>query len=78
MLKFYIKVFRTSLFLYSVVYLFHFWHDDRCWSKISCGRIPNPIYDFKVSVTDLEFLHCNFLQFQFFPKAFNGFYSFMA
>ena len=36
--------------------------------------IPNPVYDFKVKVTDLEFLYCNFLQFQFFCKAFNGFY----
>ena len=27
--------------------------------------IPNPVYDFKVKVTDLEFLYCNFLQFQF-------------
>ena len=28
--NFYVKVFRTSLFLNSVVYLFHVWHDDRC------------------------------------------------
>ena len=62
---FMLKVFRTSLFLNSVVYLFHVWHDDRCWSKILCSMIPNPVYDFKVKVTDLEFLYCNFLQFQF-------------
>ena len=72
------KVFRISLFPNSVVYLFHVWHDDRCWSKILCSTIPNPVYDLKVKVTDLEFLYCNFLQFQFFRKAFNGFYSFMA
>ena len=33
-----------------------------------CSMIPNPVYDFKVKVTDLEFLYCNFLQFQFFLK----------
>ena len=66
MLKFYVKVFRTSLFLNSVVYLFHVWHDDRCWSKTLCSTIPNLVYDFKVKVMDLEFLYCNFLQFQFF------------
>ena len=49
-------------------------HDDRCWSKILRSMIPNPVYDFKVKITDLEFLYCNFLQFQFFLKAFNGFY----
>ena len=65
MLEFYVKVFRTSLFLNSVVYLFYVWHDDRCWSKILCGMIPNSIYDFKVKVTDLEFLYCSVLQFQF-------------
>ena len=72
MLKFYVKVFRTSLFLNSVVYLFPVWPDDRRWSKILCSKIPNPVYDFKVKVTDFEFLYCNFLQFQFFLKAFNG------
>ena len=74
MLKFYVKVFRTSLFLNSVVYLFHVWHDDRCWSKLLCSTIPNPVHDFKVKITDLEFLCCNFLQFQFFLNAFNGFF----
>ena len=33
------------------------------------------LYMTKVKITDLEFLYCNFLQFQFFLKAFNGFYS---
>ena len=75
---FYVKDFRTSLFLNSVVYLFHVWHADRCWSKILCSMIPNHVNDFKVKVTDLEFLYCKFLQFQFFLKAFNVFYSFMV
>ena len=52
MLKFYLKLFRTSLFINSVVYLFHVRHDDRCWSKILCSTIPYPVYDFKVKVTD--------------------------
>ena len=55
MLKFYVKVFRTSLFPNPVVYLFHVWYDDRCWSKILCSMIPNPVLKFKV--TDLEFLY---------------------
>ena len=46
--------------------------------KFLRSTIPNPVYDFKVKVTDLEFLLCNFLQFHFFRKAFNGFYSFMT
>ena len=50
------KVFRTSLFLNSVVYLFHVWHDGRCCSKILCSTIPNPVHDFKVKVTDFDFL----------------------
>ena len=41
--------------------------------KFLRSTIPNPVYDFKVKVTDLEFLLCNFLQFHFFRKAFNGF-----
>ena len=57
MLKFYVKVFRTSLFLNSVKYLFHVWHGDRCWSKLLCSTIPNPVHDFKVNVTDLEYLY---------------------
>ena len=51
MLKFYVKVFRTSLFPNPVVYLFHVRY-DRCWSKILYSTIPNPVHDFKVKVTD--------------------------
>ena len=57
MLKFYVKAFRSSLFPNPVVYLFHVWYDDRCWSKILCSTILNPVHDFKVKVTDLEFLY---------------------
>ena len=69
MLSFKLKVFRTLLFLNSVVYLFHVWHDDRCWSTILCSTIPNPVYDFKVNATDLEFLYCNFYNFNFLLKS---------
>ena len=65
MLRIFVKVFRTSLFLTSVVYLFHVRHDDRCWSKILCGMIPNPAYDFKVKVTDFEFFVFNFYSVSF-------------
>ena len=57
MLKFYVKLFRTSLFPNPMVYLFHVWFDDRCLSKILCSTIPNPVHGFKVKVTDLEFLY---------------------
>ena len=57
MLKYYVKVFRTSLFPNPEVYLFHVWYDDRCWSRILCSTIPNPIHDFEVKITDLEFLY---------------------
>ena len=60
MLKFYVKVSRTSLFLKYVVYLFYVWLDDRCRSKILCSKIPNPVYDFKIKVTNSKFLYCNF------------------
>ena len=33
------------------------WHDDRCWSKILCSTIPNPVHDFKVKVMDLELFY---------------------
>ena len=51
----------TSLFPNPVVYLFHVLYDDRCWSEILCSTIPHPVYDFKVKVTDLEFLYWNFV-----------------
>ena len=56
------------IFLNSVVYLFHVWHDDRCWSKILCYTIANPVFDFKVKVTDLNFCIALFYNFCFFFK----------
>ena len=55
-LKFYIKVFRTSLFPNPMMDLVHVWYDDRYWSKILCGTIHTPIHDLKVKVTDLELI----------------------
>ena len=49
MSKFYVKVFRTSLFPNPMMDLVHVWYDDRYWSKIH-----TPIHDLKVKVTDLE------------------------
>ena len=37
--------------------LVYIWYDDRYWSKILRSTIPNPKHDFKVKVTDLEFLY---------------------
>ena len=42
MLKFYVKVFTTSLFPNSLMDLIHIWYDDRYWSKILQGTIPTP------------------------------------
>ena len=56
MLKFYVKVLRTSLFPNPLMDLVHVWYDDRYWSKILRGTIPNPVHDLKIKVTDLEFL----------------------
>ena len=43
-----------------MVYSFHVWHDDRCWSKILCIIRSTTPY----KVTDLEFLYWSFV-FQF-------------
>ena len=56
MLKFSVKVSRTSLFLNPVIDLVNVCNDDRYWSKIQCSTIRTPIHDIKVNVTDLEFL----------------------
>ena len=37
--------------------LVHVWYDDGYESKILCSMIPNPVHDFEVKVTDLEFLY---------------------
>ena len=84
MQKFYIKVFRTSLFPNPLMYLAHVWYDvidDRYWSKVLPSIIPTPVHDLKVRVTDLEF-YVNFLCLSFynvsFCIAFDGFDSCFA
>ena len=55
MLKFYVKVFRTS-FSNPLMELVYIWYDDRYWSKILFCTIVIPMHDLKVKVTDLELL----------------------
>ena len=61
MLKFYVKVFRTSLFLNPVICLVHIWYDDRYESKILHSTISDPVSDLQVKVTELELLCQSFL-----------------
>ena len=56
MLTFYVKVFRTSLFLNPLMDLVHVWCDDGYWSKILHSAIPTPIHGLKVKFMDLELL----------------------
>ena len=56
MLKFYIKVFKISLFLNPMVKLNYIWSDDSYWSKILFSTIPTPGNDLQIKVTDLEIL----------------------
>ena len=56
MLKFYVRVFRTSLFPNPLMDLVYIWYDDRYWSKFLFSTIPNSMHDLKVKVTDLELL----------------------
>ena len=60
MLKFYVKVFRTSLFPNLVMDLVHMWYDDRYWSKLLCSTITIPLHSLKVKVTDLDFFMSKF------------------
>ena len=60
MLKFFVKVFRTSLFPNPLMDLVYIWYDDRYWSKILFSTIPTPMHDLKVKVTDLELLCWHF------------------
>ena len=69
MLKFYVKIFRILLFLNSVVNLFGIWYDDRCWSKIVCSMIPNPVYDFKVKVMDFRIFVLQFFTISVFSQS---------
>ena len=45
MLKFYIKVFKTSYFLNPQMDLVYIWYSYICWSKILLSPIHNPAYD---------------------------------
>ena len=56
MWKFYVKVFRASLFPNPLMDLVHVWYNDGYWSKILRRTIPTPAYDIKVKVTDFQFL----------------------
>ena len=56
MLKFYVKVFRTSLFPNPLMDLVYIWYDDRYWSKILLSTISTTMHDLTVKVTDLELL----------------------
>ena len=66
-LKFYVKVFRTSLFLNPEMDLVHVWYNDRYWSKILCVTIPTPLHDLKIKVMGwsfpLKFLGPHYLEF---------------
>ena len=55
MLKFCVKVFKTSLFPNPLMDFVYVWYDDRHWSKILLSTIPTLMHDLKVKVTDLEF-----------------------
>ena len=55
MLKFSLKVFKTSLFPTLITDLIHLWYDDTYWSKILRSTNPTTLGHVKVKVTDLEF-----------------------
>ena len=44
MLKFYVKVFRTSLLPNLLMDLVYVWYNDGYWSKLIWGTIPTPVY----------------------------------
>ena len=78
MVEFYVKVFRTSLFLNPWYIYFMF---DLMIDAGPKFMIPNPVHYFKVKVTGLMFLYksfvINFFQFQFIYN-FSNCYSFVA
>ena len=61
MLKFYVKLFRTSLFPNPMMDLVNVWYDDGYCSKILQSTVPTPIHDLKVKDRDLELLCSNFM-----------------
>ena len=56
LLKFCVKVFRTSLFPKHQMDFVYVWYDDRCWSKVLRSTILTLLCELKVKVMDLEFL----------------------
>ena len=54
MLKFLLKVFKTTLFPDMITDLIHLWYEDIYWSKILRITIPTIQGHVKVKVTDLE------------------------
>ena len=55
MLKFYDKVFRTSLFPNPLMDLVHIWYGDRYWSKILQGTTPTPVQGHRLRIFMLKF-----------------------
>ena len=45
MLKFYVKVFKTSYFLNPLMDLVYIWYNYRCWSKILLSSILTPAHE---------------------------------
>ena len=66
-------MFTMSVFVKPLMDLILVRQCDRNWSKILCGTIPNPLHDFKVKVTDEEFLYKSFAIFFFFFYSFSFF-----
>ena len=52
MLKFCVRVFKTSYFLNPEMDCVYIWYDYRCWFKHLYGTIHTPAHDLDVDVTD--------------------------
>ena len=55
LLKFYVKVFKTSLLLNQMMDLIYIWYHDIYWSKVFMSTISTHDRDLGVEVTHLEF-----------------------
>ena len=58
MLKFFVKVFRTSFLINQTMDLIYIWYHDIYWSKVFISTINTHDHDLEVEVTDLEFEKC--------------------
>ena len=56
MLKFYVKVFKTSYFLNPLMDLVDIWYNYTCWFKILLSPTHTPAHGLYVKVTYLEIL----------------------